>query len=225
MAVFQSAESRWFFEGELPDDVLAWFDAAGAARAEPTRTDDYLLLPGCESTGVKIRSGNLEVKAMTRTSEPVAYAHAVSGYRDAWIKWSCAAEDADTLTRMLGATGDRWASVRKSRRLRLFSMASGAPVEIDDPTARIGGGCQVELTQIGVSTRVLGASQPDGDDTAASQWWSLSLEAFAHEATDATEAALEYLGAVANHLFREPPPCPLDAAHALSYPAWLLRVT
>lgn len=221
--MFHSAESRWFFEGEAPAAVRAWFDSAGTARAEPARTDAYLVLPGCATAGVKIRAGNLEVKAMTHASEPVTYASGVSGYRDAWVKWSCEADAADALRRMLGAGGERWAAVSKARRLRLVSMASGSPVEVDDPAARISSGCQFELTEIGVSTGALTTPPPDRDDPAADRWWSLSLEAFAHGATDVTEAAMAHLAEAANHLFREPPPCPLDAAHARAYPAWLLQ--
>lgn len=222
MAVFHSAESRWFFEGELPDPVRGWFVATGTARQEPTRTDDYLLLPGCATTGVKIRAGSIEVKAMTRASESVTYGRGVRGYRDAWVKWSCGSQDVDALRRMLGNTGDRWLSVRKSRQLRLFSIASGTPVALDDPTARIAGGCQVELTEIAVSPSTLGASLRAGDRLPDGRWWSLSLEAFAHEAPEIIETAMANLTEVADHVFREPPPCPLDAAHARAYPAWLL---
>ena len=219
--MFHSAESRWFFEGPVPVAVRDWFAAGGAGEPEPARTDDYLLLPGCATTGVKLREGNLEIKAMTCTSEPVAYAGGVRGYQDGWVKWSCSAGDAEALRRTLGASGDRWAAVTKSRRLRLFSMDSGAPVELDDRSPRVTRGCQAELTGIGVSVGALGAARTDGDPSAA--WWSLSLEAFAHDAPGAAATAIRILTAVANHLFDEPPPRALDAAHACAYPAWLLR--
>ena len=223
--MFHSAESRWFFEGRMPDEVLDWFVPGGRGHVEPERVDDYLLLPGCATTGVKLRAGNLEIKSMTRASEPVAYASGVSGYQDAWVKWSCKAGDVEALRRMLGATGDRWASVIKSRRLRLFSLDAGAPVELADVFTRLSGGCQVELTEIGVSTGVLDTVQAGDDDASLDQWWSLSLEAFAHGARDVTATSLAHLTEVANHLFREPPPCRLDANHAASYPAWLMRLT
>lgn len=219
--MFKSAESRWFFEGPLPDPVRRWFEGDGPVRNEATRTDEYLLLPHCATTGVKLREGNFEVKAMTRAPQPTVYANGVSGYRDAWVKWSCKAEDAEGLRRMLGAGHDRWAAVSKTRRLRLYALDGSTPVALEDGSARVANGCQVELTALRISVGALSAVQRD-DGSAPAAWWSLSLEAFAHDAPDATATAMAHLTDVANHLFRSPPPCPIVARNARSYPAWLL---
>jgi hypothetical protein len=64
--MYHSAEVRWFLEGPLPGDMQLWFEAGGLAKTEPQRTDEYLFLPGCTTTSVKLRSGRFEVKALTQ---------------------------------------------------------------------------------------------------------------------------------------------------------------
>ncbi len=148
--MFHSGEIRWYFDESLPEDIRSWFGSKGDGKQEPSRTDQYLLLPHCNNTSVKLREGNLEVKANTRRPESVTYTNGVSGYRDAWVKWSCKADDVDALRTMVGATGDNWASVRKSRYLRKYSLDSGSPVEVDAATARPERGCQIEISSISV---------------------------------------------------------------------------
>jgi hypothetical protein len=81
---FQSDEIRWFWPVHDQSEVLlAWFtrqgrlplvaetrqyvsqpDAGPFAKQERPRTDEYLLLPNCQTVGVKQREGRLEVKAL-----------------------------------------------------------------------------------------------------------------------------------------------------------------
>jgi hypothetical protein len=102
---FQSAEIRWFWPGHAQWEVLlAWFTREGrlpliehtdtpdsAARPfvkqERPRTDEYLLLPNCETVGVKQREGQLEVKALVDVPQPFAQGN-VAGQIDQWVKWS-----------------------------------------------------------------------------------------------------------------------------------------
>jgi hypothetical protein len=79
-----SVEVRWFWPGHAQWEVLlAWFtrkgrlplvaetrqnvsqpDVGRLVKQERPHTDDYLLLPNCETVGVKQRQGRLEVKAL-----------------------------------------------------------------------------------------------------------------------------------------------------------------
>jgi hypothetical protein len=81
---FQSAEIRWFWPGHAQWEVLlAWFtrqgrlplvaetrqnvsqpDVGRLVKQERPHTDDYRLLPNCQTVGVKQREGRLEVKAL-----------------------------------------------------------------------------------------------------------------------------------------------------------------
>ena len=220
--MFHTGEIRWFFKGSLPDEIREWFESKGQGKQEPSRTDYYLLLPYCDTTSVKLSEGNLEVKASTRRPEAVTYTNEVSGYRDAWVKWSSKADDIDALTEMLGATGDAWATIRKSRYLRKYSLDGVSPVEVNAATARPESACQVEISSLSVLTGKLDFPVSDTHWAAASPWWSIALEASAPGAAgvDVTSP----LNDAADHFFRNKPPHRLSASSSMSYPAWLLKI-
>jgi hypothetical protein len=209
--MYHSTEVRWFFEGRLPGDMRLWFEAGGPAKTEPQRTDEYLFLPGCVTTSIKLRDGRFEVKALTQPPGSVTYRHGIGGLRDAWVKWSSARIDNDTSSRLAGRAEDRWISVSKLRRLRLVSLEGEEPVEVAPDHGWLSGGCQVELTVIEAWSRTQGRSE-------AAPWWSLSFEAFGDEMT-----MQDGLDLVIDEIFKEPPPVNLSREASFSYPVWLQR--
>jgi hypothetical protein len=52
--ILPSAELRWFSQGELPVEIVAWFD--GKRAGLENRTDSYVALNGTDVVSVKIRS-------------------------------------------------------------------------------------------------------------------------------------------------------------------------
>ena len=62
-------------------------EAPPFVKLERERNDDYLLLPGCDTVGVKQRQGKLEVKALVAGPSPFSLG-AVVGRLDQWVKWS-----------------------------------------------------------------------------------------------------------------------------------------
>ncbi len=200
--MYISGEIRWFFDGPLPDDVREWFESPGLGISEPRRTDNYLLLPGCTTTGVKLREGRFEIKALTRPPIPASYANRISGLKDGWIKWSRKAGDERVLRDILVGDEDTWISVSKARHLRLFSLESGEPEELAPRSRMLAKGCQVEL----------GAIELGGDRRA----WSLSFEAFGQ-----ADEVLGLLDSVVEQFAGNPPPVALRQAHSMSYPVWL----
>lgn len=210
--MYHSGEIRWFFRGESPRDVKRWFEAGGLGRSEPERTDEYLLLPGCETASVKLRDGKFEIKACAQAPARVEYAHDICGLRDTWVKWSSSAGDVDRFREQFVRAEDDWASVTKRRHLRLFSLESGTPFEIAVGESWLSRGCQVELTNIEV--------RPAGEERSrAAGWWSLSFESFGN-----TETLLESLDLVVPAFFVEAPPVTLNLESSFSYPAWLNRL-
>ena len=209
--MYHSAEVRWFFRGRLPGEMRLWFEAGRLATSEPQRTDDYLFLPGCVTTSVKLRDGRFEVKALTQSPSSMTYRNGISGLRDAWVKWSSVRIDIDTSSRLVGNADDRWISVSKLRRLRLVSLEGEEPVEVAPDHGR-SGGCQVELTAIKAWSR----SQ---DPSEAVPWWTLSFEASGDEGT-----MQDGLDLVIDDLFKEPPPLALSREASFSYPVWLQRL-
>ena len=191
--MYRSAEVRWFFQDDLPGAVIEWFETGGRVRNEAERTDQYLVLPGCATTSVKLRGGRFEVKAQTEPPVPVHLPNACSGLRDAWVKWSSARIDIDNLRDQIATPEDEWISVSKSRRLRLISLEATEPVEVAPDHGWLSGGCQVELTVVRAWTR-------PQDRSRALPWWSLSFEAFGSE-----EAMRDGLDRVARNIVKDAP--------------------
>lgn len=206
MGMFRSAEVRWFFEGEGNAAIEQRMLQSEMAVRQPARLDDYLLLPGCTSTGVKIREGRFEIKSRTSPPELQRYSERVTGYRDSWVKWSRDMPGSVDLPRR-AQDDERWVAVEKRRVLRLFSLESARPVETAASGPMLSAGCQVEYSQIEV--RAEGAQVP-------ASWWSFSLEAFGEPGTEPGN-----LDATASHIFDDQFEFSLPAEASMSYPAWL----
>ncbi len=197
--MFHTAEVRWFYPGDLPTDILAWFTTGQIITAEE-RTDHYLIFPGCETIGVKIRTGQFEIKALKGGSEVVQFADTVTGRSDCWVKWSHSQPDIDWL-QTLDRTQNRWIDVTKVRRQRRYAIEQGQVREVDLDTAIPEGGA-IELTHI----RAGGGA-----------WWTLALEAYGEP--NRMRATLQY---IAETFFaRYPPPYRFDTTRSCSYPVWL----
>ena len=213
--MYRSSEVRWFFAGVVPPGVREWFVVGDHVRSETARTDEYILLPDCETASVKVREGRLEVKARTAAPEAVTFATDVEGWRDNWIKWSSYTIDDEALRQLVGPADNRMAFVSKQRILRTWSLDGAAPEEVDGAQIRLTNGCQIELTQVSVSST---QSAIPADEESSSAWWSLSFEAFG--AHDRITANLEQVAAL---MFRQPPPVQLPKDASRSYPAWLSK--
>ena len=202
-----TTEIRWFVAGVLPETVVEWFWHGGRPRPADEREDRYLLLPGCEQVGVKLRHGTaFDVKARLETGVTRTYASSIEGTLERWMKWSCG--DARVVAGLgaVSGAGAEWLPVRKQRRLREFSLDSGAPAELTAyEKKRVG--CHVELTFVRVRTVLA---------------WSLGLEAYGeptHLETALDSTAATFFAA------RPPPPVRLGAMASASYPSWLMRLT
>ena len=189
--------------------MAAWFADGSIGVSAPKRTDDYLLLPGCSTTSVKLREGRFEVKVITSEPVSVSWSAQVAGKRDTWVKWSRKISDPDALLELTGSDDATWLSVSKQRDLRLLSLDGAAPEEVEPNTVRLTNGCQFELTRIVLGGR--GREEP---------WWSCSFEAFgqAPSVVRNLESGMEFV-------FRTPPPLPLHEDRSMSYPYWLMQCT
>jgi hypothetical protein len=197
-----SAELRWFFEGSPPDDVQRWFVGEAFRGSTERRTDQYLVLPGCNSVGIKLRKKTFEVKALLDPAIVVVVDANVSGLADTWIKWSTTVSAVSQLENGIKADAE-WADIEKTRWLSKFSLDNGA-VEPVSTSSRPNEGCSAEFTTIAI---------------AGAGWWSFALEAFGSLATIGSNlhrTAQQFFGT-------HPAPCPLPLAASCSYPAWLAR--
>ena len=215
-------EARWFLPGPLEETgpgVEAWFrtrpiDAGGGPAqvawdpAPPAwRQDRYLVLPGEDDMGIKWREGRLEIKGREAALGYVAFAPAIAGLCERWIKWSYAGEAIERRCRALfhGGATPGIVVVEKRRLQRLLALdAAGAATEIRgrEPRAR---GVNVELAQV----RLAGPRA----------YWSLAFEAFPGDAG----MAAPFSRIVARFL-EGCPARPLVAEQSMAYPRWLLEL-
>jgi hypothetical protein len=206
--MLHTAEVRWFVRGGLPREVVEWFWLGISPRNPDTREDRYLMLPGCEATGVKVRRGrSLDVKARVGDGVAVSYGAEIEGVRERWVKWSSDDPLVTAGMATASASGREWLGVRKERHLRFFSLDSAPPVELESYTAA-GLGCHVELS------RVLAG------DTNPFEAWTLGLETYGdpQRLEEALDASVTYV------LLGRPAPVPLTLAASMGYAAWLNRL-
>lgn len=218
---YQTAEIRWFWPGtEQWPAWIDWFTLNGQLsliaetevpktrlwiRQERPRTDDYLLLPNCETAGVKQREGRLEVKALLAGPHPFTQGD-IAGRMDQWVKWSLlpSAHVALPLAADLQQSGP-WGSVAKQRYTQQMAQVVGELTAVA-PDTFPDAGCHVELTQLQVT------AEP-------THWLTLGFEAFGQTDRPALlDKAIAYFFAAYG-----PPPFRLSQPNSFSYPAWLVN--
>ncbi|MGH9042209.1 MAG: hypothetical protein ACRDZ3_18475 [Acidimicrobiia bacterium] len=198
-------EVRWFGPGSPPDAVTGRFDALGASGPQK-RTDAYLVLPGNDTLGVKLREGGtaFELKLRQGDDHPAAFPSGPAGRVERWQKWSFPVGDDACRAARLGLPGESLVDVAKSRRLVAYRLgADGTAALARD---RAGDGCSVEVTTL---------------DVAGGHWWSVGFEAFGAEQrlADALAAAVAAFFADAGSAEE------LAGAPSGGYPAWLGEIT
>ena len=127
-----SAESRWFFSGRVPDEVGNWFSVGSGSHpdseASEERNDRYLVSPGCDRVGVKLRAGLLlEVKMAIGTAERLELASGLEGNLETFLKWSC---DDRSIAQIAGDDPRPWVPVRKNRSLSTSALPAGCHAEL-----------------------------------------------------------------------------------------------
>lgn len=213
VVMLASAEVRWFFRGAPSAEDWRWFRDGELWFRQPPRVDEYLVLPDCTTTGIKLREGRFEVKALTDAPRIVEYPHGVRGHRDGWVKWSRALDTGSAAGPFPPQDDERWVRVLKRRTLRGFSLdgidADGDPREVSAEEQRPRRGCGVEITEV----RIFG--------NADSPWWTVGLEGFDDDGAvdDALERVARYFFSIA------PPARDLDRDASRSYVEWLARIT
>jgi hypothetical protein len=219
---YHSAEIRWFLPGlDQRDEFLKWFrlqdqlalnvekeydsrtETEPFVKQELERTDEYLLLPDCDTASVKQRQGRLEVKALVAGPRPFAVG-AATGRLDQWVKWSFEPSDAiaDQFEVEIDQSGP-WRKVVKKRYLQKYSFDSGLVAV--SPDQQPDTGCSIELTVTDVKANV-------------GTWLTFGFEAFGPSGR-----VMALLGEAVAHFFAAhgSPPVRLEGRDSLSYPAWL----
>ena len=85
MMLLYSAEVRWFFLDRPSGEVKKWL-SLGEKHREEERVDKYVLFPGCQAAGVKLRQGKFEIKTLARLVGEEEFMAGVGGIVDTWVK-------------------------------------------------------------------------------------------------------------------------------------------
>jgi len=203
IAMFASAEVRWFWRSRCPQPVRDWFFTSGLppGGGQP-RIDRYLPQPRATDLGLKERGDmpGFEVKGLvsTRINPELA---GIASHLELWCKWSCTVP---------GLKPTDEATITKTRWLRQFDTSQSVRTEIpldanEKPKPGYvlpAQGCNVELTEVSMLGR-------------SGVWWTLGFEAFGDfdtVPTNLTRAVLPDSVVLAGLV---------SSGALLSYPAWL----
>lgn len=212
MTIFRSAEARWFFRGNADPGAEAWITSGRQASKQGERIDEYVLLPGCRSVGVKLREGRFEVKAATSASREFTLGSRITGRCQTWVKWSRPSNDKAAMQ-----DDEQWAFVRKRRVLRIFSLASATVEEMTYGGPLLAAGCQVERTNLALILRRAPDGPPRDEDWEDSEnWWTFGFEAFGRP--DRIEGHLDRM---LDYFAGDSAGITLPREASMSYPAWL----
>lgn len=197
-----TAEVRWFYKGDVPEAVVAWFGALPGEPAEEARTDRYLR-PTDAALNLKWREGQVEVKRRDAPGDLFRFHQRATGRIEPWRKWSF--DVAERTSARTSGDGALWADVSKARRKIAYRIGEEGRVVVHRDAGAPLNGCDLELTRL----HAKGAA-----------WWSVCLEAFGDE-----RALRDTLTRTARYVFEAAAAPPLlDAAHSMGYAAWLLDV-
>ena len=185
----RTAELRWFFRSAPPRPVVDWIEKTSDPLA--TRTDCYLLLPGTDALGVKVRGGTtrLELKLRARPPQPLGLPGGVTGQLEEWQRWSLPRPGITRLFPRMALPKEQWIEVTKQRRLTTVPYGNDA-------------GCRVEFTALRARDQ---------------EWTTVGFESFGPDAglVPALEAAAgELFGSIDL-------PGDLSADLSCGYPGWL----
>ncbi|XZN91418.1 MAG: hypothetical protein ACM65M_00610 [Microcoleus sp.] len=197
-----SLEMRWFCNGMLPKAIGQWFgsESLGGYLSPPEEREDlYLLIPGCDYLGVKLRQKNLQVKWRQAESGAMLFGNRWEGKAEKWLKWICA-DTMGPLPADLIATG-KWVKVKKKRAQRLYQVSAPGVLMSVPVEAPIPQGCIVEITQLNIN---------------GSPSWTLGFEAFGSESF-----LTESLQTVATWTNKSYQAQKLKVEDSSGYPIWL----
>lgn len=198
--MFPTVEVRWFYRGKIPGEVWDWFQGAGeAVKAQPSRVDAYLRLPGNERLGIKVREGRLEIKQREEVYGVHRFQEMVEGVVEGWRKWGFPMGD-----RPVWLTEDEavWIEVRKKRWMRVYTLEDEIVREIAWDSFPVIG-CGWEVAEVGLVEM-------------EEEWWSLGFEAFGDE-----EKLKDTLLAVVGHVLGLGKPPAFEADDSYGYPGWM----
>lgn len=212
---FASCECRWFFEGDVDDDVVDWFrerrpwkqscDPGPFEWLERARVDRYVMTPNNRDVGIKWRGEpagsegeQLEIKGRVVSLGVQTLAPGVTGVVERWIKWACSG-DVIQASNLIDVE-----KRRILRRVRLDPRPTDIEVPVTGAGSYVDRGLQIELTKLSV---------------AGAPHWTLSFEGF----PDSSDLREIFVRSVSVFLRELPDALTLSSEASFSYPEWLAQ--
>ncbi|MDM9630278.1 hypothetical protein [Robiginitalea aurantiaca] len=155
----QTLEIRWFFEEDRPGLKAIFQGLQPEQYAVESRTDTYLLLPGREDLGIKLRQGRLEIKFRSKGSETGAIS-GIHGNIECWEKLGFELGQERMFPHLPEHSEASWISVAKKRWVTMAGVTDGE-IHYEPPGSPRAESVQVEYTQLGLEGR---------------QWFTLGFE-------------------------------------------------
>lgn len=192
--VLVTREVRWFFEGDVPDHVSAWFESPTHPVEREHRVDTYDFGAARRRVGIKVRDIELfDSKLLLSVAPDVVLAPGLVGHVEDWMKIT---EPANAETRHL--SGER-VHVSKEIVARRYTLNRGAARDLV--------GCDVELARV-----VVGHMRA----------WTVCFETFGvpELRQEGLQAGVDGL----LEQSPLPPGLEFAPARSFSYPEWISRI-
>ncbi len=205
MFAITTAEIRWFMPGQPDPNLAAWLRGLnGTFEAQEQRDDLYLLFPGQEGLGIKLREGRMEFKKRLAVHPPFE-SEIMTGKPETWIKWSIQAGEKISPGDLQQSGPGHWITIRKSRLVQKYMVGSDGSLTKPPSAGYPERGIVAELSGL----KVKGAD-----------WWTFGLECFG-PAREVYSLLLSGIG----HLTPEIPSGALSMKESAGYPGWISRIS
>lgn len=199
-----TSEIRWFEQGVVPPVIENWFTMdVLRENCQPLekREDWYLLIPGCEFLGVKLRQNRLETKLRVTGLGILQLGNNAIGAAEKWLKSTCEDAKLENLLAPDIVVQGQWVKVEKVRSQIRYLVADDYSLTPTSTENTSQDGCNIELTQLMINH---------------DRWWTLGFEA---SGTD--ENLMTNLEVVAKKMFQTFPDRKLNLVDSYAYPKWL----
>jgi len=200
MFTVSTSEIRWFYDGEIPDEICNWIqNLKGEIESQPPRTDVYLNINDTPNLGIKFREGRFEVKQkMKKLGEFTS--NNISGKAELWKKWSFVAEDGKIP--LADIQNGEWVEITKSRKLKKYIISETGEIKEGFDNYQ-SDGCNLELTKIICKMK---------------SFWTLGLETYGQ-----TNSLHHNLKTAFEFVFQSKFPIKLNPSDSFSYPEWIIK--
>jgi hypothetical protein len=200
--MLESVELRWFYKGQLPNELNTTFCNSDIKLEPESRTDYYLLIENCDSLGIKLRNSRLEIKKLKRNHIELLNKY-VNGKMEQWIRWEW--NDTNSFNEILqfiqANKYNPWIKIDKKRLQKKFVIFDNSLLETLQDNTHFD--FSIELTELKVSEHL---------------WWSIGIDS--SKIGDNIHFFMQLIKRCINEKYQTN----LKLASSYGYPEWVSKV-